>query len=507
MYCHSPHPSHVLTLHNDLQQNDCGDFTFTLPQPLHVPRTCYEVGLMDFKLFSSSPSTSETPLNIQPAEQATTVQASLFTNAASPVITSLPYIYHPKENVMQLYKSISDDLKALNYPLEFRVEFVKPGMAIFNLIVETDENEYVLLPQQVADTFGFRRRLFSKGRYNSEYIVPWTQVNGWRDLKTYDMKTATFAASDNLITMKRKCPSMVYTWYEYGDTIKQFLDRLCEGAQRIGTNITLDLTDDKITMKYEASNKNETIKLPDTIADLLHIGTKTTFTPGTYAAEDPYDTTIFSELRNGEAFVIEVFKTLEVQIPMDEPSDYSYPEVLNTINSAFTEYNFDNLHPQFVVQDGQIMMICEDYVQVKLPSGVCRYFGIPEEHYFNVAAPMPVNEAIQMAELILIELQQPHMAESKVPVDRNARELLVLIDIIENQAYGNRMVPVLDQISWDYKSAIKAARDPVVYMPLNCDVLSNVRVTLTNEILQILPFLRSHQAVLKLHFRPRCSCC
>ena len=82
------------------------------------------------------------------------------------------------------------------------------------------------------------------------------------------------------------------------------------------------------------------------------------------------------------------------------------------------------------------------------------------------------------------------------------QELLVLINIVENQIYGNRLAPVLVHSPWDFKSDLYVQKSSVAYLPLNCTDVSEIRVTLLNEKLEEI-ILNNFSVVLRLHFKPR----
>jgi len=205
--------------------------------------------------------------------------------------------------------------------------------------------------------------------------------------------------------------------------------------------------------------------------------------------------------------LFELGKFQEIKIPLYEPGAKTYVDVLNAINKSFEEWKFDESRPKFYVKDGKIYMhdMTDDIddIRVKLPDAIAKYFGFHPDTVFVDQRGFDVSSNIVNEERRLIEQTQHVNTASDMPIEYDNRQLVILLDILENQIYGEIMAPILAQIPWDLKSDIRFKDESVVYLPLNSNVLSYIRVQLTNEQLATISSLTGYTSVIKLHFRPR----
>ena len=517
MVCNLPHQNVVVTLHNDPDTQDNPDFVYTLPRPIEVPRGCYDVGLLDFRIFKpvdDSHISAPVPPQVEPTPPDPNIYHPpypFFTNAVDPTTTYTEFSYEKQTDILGLMDYMTNALSTSGYPLELRAEITDDDRAVFDFIVNTEENQYILLPEAIAEAFGFRRRVFAKGRYASEFPVSIsTTISGLNARQTYDLQTITFTNDDdNLIIFNRHCAENTVIWHDKDESIETFLSKIVNAAKALNYDVEFELSEDTCTLKFETNSKNTSkyIKLPVILCDLLHFNNKNKFGPGAHVSEWDYDKQTWANLKNKQRFIIEFGQLQEIKIPMKNPSGTSYPEVLRAINKALSELDYDDARPEFKVKDGHIIMEYEDDdIAIKLPPVISTYFNIPTSTFFVKTSRYPVRDIVREEEIKFNMLHELRSTKSRIPVEQDQRYATILIDIIENQPYGNQMVPVLDQFPWDFKSDMSYKKNSVIYLPLNCDVVSQIRVSLTNEVLQLNPSIKEYNSILRLHFRPRFCC-
>jgi len=436
----------------------------------------------------------------------------LFSNVTAPVITEKGYVYEAQADIVDLMIQMNLALKAGDYPLVIRSMFPKPDEVSFELQVKCGPNEYLLLPEDIANVFGYRRRLFGTGTYVSEYLSSPDSVNILTDRELYPMKLLTFTSQVNLIKLKRRCAEMAVTWFRAKTSFPDFLKFVSDSIKLYDYNFELAVVDNNhISLKFDSDRKDpyEYLKLPVLLMEMFGFTESAIFKPGEYKSNAPYSEDIFKDLVPNEQFMIELNKFQDVLIPMKQPTDKSYESVIRALNESFDEWNFDDSRPIFYLEDGHLYMSpnCEDEIHIQLPPAVCEYFGFPTTEIFIADRGVPVNETIRNEERDKVERQIFPAIASHMPIENDDREILVLLDIIENQIYGECMAPVLQDLQWNLNTDLRKNIDSVLYLPLNCDVVTQIRVTLTDEKLHKLTNLNKYISILKLHFRPRIGCC
>ena len=149
------------------------------------------------------------------------------------------------------------------------------------------------------------------------------------------------------------------------------------------------------------------------------------------------------------------------------------------------------------------MQVDDDTINIKLPAAIYNYFNIPVKTWMNNKSRVAVGEDVRQQEIVVEDERTYHMSISQMPIEGDDRDVLILMDILENQTYGNALSPVLAHIPWDIESDARVSIDSVLYLPLNCDVVSNIRVSLTDEKLNTISKLNGYVTILRLHFCPR----
>ena len=156
------HQSFSVTLHSDPSKDNAADFVYTLPKPLLVPRGCYDVGLLEFRCFKPSMSLQagrkERGTNEVAAVSDTAVIVPFFNTSTAPIVQNHQYIYEQQADVFAFMVHINKTLTDARFPLHAVAVFPTPGRITIELEVTCEKDYFVVLPETIAEVFGFRRR-------------------------------------------------------------------------------------------------------------------------------------------------------------------------------------------------------------------------------------------------------------------------------------------------------------------------------------------------------------
>jgi len=111
-------------------------------------------------------------------------------------------------------------------------------------------------------------------------------------------------------------------------------------------------------------------------------------------------------------------------------------------------------------------------------------------------------ELIEEEKKIKFEDTDKEMPPVVPPEPAGDQDVMILVDCIHNQMYANKMCPILQQTVWDSKSNVHIAFNPVVYMSLNSEHISQIRVHLLDQNLREIR-AKGFSTILRLHFKPR----
>ena len=516
--------SHLVTLFSD--KDYAGNFVGWLPQALKLTRGFYDVGVLDLRCYrvpspesSSSVSAPEGQCSKEKCEDETEENPvilqkpaptlpKLFPGLEEPQIDYARYVYETRNELMPFSLHISNAMKTANYPARIGFNYIDDHTAIgsFRTTIDANPEALYVLPQDIALTMGFSRRCFRPGQYNGERMVTKAKLAPLGDQRAYTLETITNTYTENLIVVKRLYKELVVLQFAHAD-VNAFLEYISTHMKERGCNVTLEaLPSKKVKLTYNPTQPGEYFAMPARLKDIFGFVNVECFKNGDYVSEFSYSKTLFSKLRQDEKIVVEMGRYQEFSVPMKEPSTLDYHHVIDDINESFTEWNYDDLRPAFKLEDGN--MFCEnisdcDFIQ--LPAKVNEFFGIPSDTKFTRLNRIFVGDKIRQIELQEQDDQtQREISISLPPQPPSAQEILILLDIVENQQYGNKTIPVVQHARWDINSDLLLHPQPVLYLPLCCEHVNCVRVTLTDAYLTPLR-LKNFVTIVRLHFKPRFS--
>ena len=449
------------------EKDQAGNFIAWLPQPLHLTRGFYDVGLLELRCFKVPSATALATVVPEKVNEGTCAaegnetkceessepaksmlltgradeEPVLFPGIAPPEIGFVQYIYKKKPTLLEMSIEFAKAMEKGSYPIRLGFTYIddKQALAGWRTLPSAVAGMYYVIPEVLALATGFTRRCFGAGEFNGERTVSIKDLERLEEDRSYNLETVTYPYTQNLISVNRLYRDLVRVRYTH-DTLTEFLTYIAERAVTVNCVVKLEmLEDERIKLTYTPGKAGEYLKLPKKLLDILGFVKTDPFTSGEYISEFPYSQPLFSKLAKKHIFVLELGRYLETLVPMEEPRKRDYQSVVATINKSFTEWNYDNLEPEFIVDDGSIFVSnVPQNVYITLPAAVCEYFGIDEDTKFTETIRVPVGDKITSIEMKEQDDQnQRENAISLPPQPASAQEVLVLLDIVTKQNFGN----------------------------------------------------------------------
>ena len=522
--------SHLVTLISEKDQ--AGNFIAWLPQPLHLARGFYDVGVLELRCFKVPSATALAPIAPVKAPEGTcsdqgenmeceespqpgtssisrilaVEEPLLFPGIAPPEIGYVQFVYRKQASLMEFSMEFAAAMDKGSYPVRLGFDYVTDDEAIANWrsLSSAPSDMYYVIPEELAYVTGFTRRFFSSGEFNGERTVTEQELKLLEDGELYSLETVKYPYKLNLISVNRRYKDLVRVRFEH-KTIDDFLKYIKERAATVNCVVQLDMLEDgRIKLTYTPAKEEDYLKMPAKLLDILGFVKTDTFTSGEYISEFSYSEEQFAKLVPVHEFVLEIGRYIETLQPMSEPSKHDYHNVVTTLNDSFIEWNYDDFEPEFVLDDGSIFVNnIPQHVYITLPAPVCEFFGIDSNTKFTHSTRIPVGEAIRSIQMK--EQDDQNQRENVItlpPQPTSAQEVLLLLDIVMNQNFANRLAPVVQHCRWDINSDLVLHAQPVLYLPLCCEHLNCIRVMLTDAYLVPLN-LQEYVTILRLHFKPR----
>ena len=367
-------------------------------------------------------------------------------------------------------------------------------------------SQYAIVPKIISNALGFRRRIFSNGTTHGENIIDKGALNQFTAKEKYTIKVVNFRDEVNVIKMNRVYTES-YTVQYRGQSTNQFLQNVCDAVNVSPEDFKLDLSiveSGNVRVTVETKDEQDQISFPDSIREVFGFTSQKVFKAGTFDSETDFDEDRLKSQPVYTRFIIEIFRLVEIPIPMHQVTDESYVSVLAGINSAFAECDFDEVRPEFLLVDGNIKATqIPDDVSITLPDAINSYFGLEGNATFTSTSSFGVKISLYKQEQIVETAERVLQIKDQFPsVKGELKDLLVQLDVIPNQVFGKRNAPILQTVQWDLKSDVVFTPKSVIYLPLLCKHLNSIRVSITNKELRELRHIK-FAAILRLHLKPR----
>ena len=504
-----PPQTYTVTVHSD--DDNAANFYVRLPKPLALGSGFYEVALQRIQIVKQSIPAGPYKVDTgsEPAEEQkrARVENKVFRNYVEPEVQYFQYLYQTKTSLLELYLHFRAQFRLKGFPVTLTPVRINDREVVTKLHVEHwDVTKYVILDPFLVSVLGFSRRTFYLGTFMGAEVVNEEALSLLNPAISYDNAVITFTSRDNVIELDNIYEEIVVLVLEQRD-FETFLQTCVTTFVELGYEVMFALLpDNKVVMRFDSVNAgDEYVILPSNLMQCFGFDGNGRFAVGTFTSDRPCDENTFMGFATGQKFQVRAGRHHTQLIAMREPSVFDYAAVLQEINNSFVRSNVDDIRPVFKIEDGKIFAeSLMEYASIRLPASVNAFFGLNEDQQFTVDTRIPVGPEINLAERrVEVENSEKNVeSDFQVNSESNSQDVLVLLDCLEGQIYGNRIVPVLDQISGDINTGLNFENRSLIYLPLLCQDVDHFRVTITNKKLQEL-FLPGYYTVLSLHFRPR----
>ncbi|CAG7816652.1 unnamed protein product, partial [Allacma fusca] len=159
----------------------------------------------------------------------------------------------------------------------------------------------------------------------------------------------------------------------------------------------------------------------------------------------------------------------------------------------------------FSYEDGEIVLNEQSSdIEITLPPTLNKYFGLPLFAQFKSNTRYPARKEIVQEEdedEFEDEVIKPPFPK---PPPGQAQRLLVFSNLVENQLFDDRCVPLLKELklSHDYNQEVEHDFNPVTYLPLHGEEQNQITLDFFDESLSPADFGETTIGA-TLHFRPK----
>ena len=138
---------------------------------------------------------------------------------------------------------------------------------------------------------------------------------------------------------------------------------------------------------------------------------------------------------------------------------------------------------------------------VQLPKAINKQLGLDEDFVFVIDYEHQSKQTNQVESFERPE-SEPEIETEVVQIERIAKQLLVTCSAVKNQYFGDRQYPILRilDLSQEYIKQTQSTFSPILYVPLESDDITQVRIRLLDEFGRLLNF-GNNPVQLTLHFR------
>ena len=135
---------------------------------------------------------------------------------------------------------------------------------------------------------------------------------------------------------------------------------------------------------------------------------------------------------------------------------------------------------------------------VKLPSSINRQLGLADDFVFTLDYKHENKQEIAFEQ----PDSEPVIEMESVQIERISKQLIVTCSAVKNQYFGECQYPVLRilNLPQEYINQTQITFSPILYVPLESDDITQVRVRLLDEFGRLLNF-GNNPVQLTLHFR------
>ena len=511
-------------------QNIPSDFLTQFPLPNgSLDRENYEVGLVDIKYLPHSTEENNTPTPTSSSQPP--AKRGRISPTPEPVVESGPFFENLELNEPEIIEIIKETTEVETFfaylattllPKKvsiLRENYMEEDSAFATIKFETlDTNQILVLPDEIAEMLGFNQRFFLPGSTSAYGKVDYSKFEAIEMNEEFNVYIHTLKPSykENLlkITTKVEYIEKFSIDFEKGhndavDLVNHIQRRFTEnrfipfeiavGLKREDGVRKLDSTS---IINFTGRNPNEQVILPEILARGLGFTTNV-FSPGEHTSTNEANSELFADIANGSELDFKFIIPYNFDIPMDEPDDRELSSIVSEINRALVRFGIpmalaasgDDIEPRMKPSD-----------TIQLPPKINQFLKLDASFVINSTRrsikQTPVPEAPE--EPVFERSDELTVAEVLNIVQVRVRPKLMLVSCsaASNQFFGNQQYPLLRvlDLSEEYIRETHSTFSPILYVPVQTDNISQVRIQLLDEYGNLLN-LGKNPVRLTLHFK------
>jgi hypothetical protein len=263
------------------------------------------------------------------------------------------------------------------------------------------------------------------------------------------------------------------------DFIKDFNEEL--GKRNYGVSFQLRVTEwGQVFVLNNTSEESVSFAMPQDLSHALGF-VKSSFDYGSHEAEHEYSQSEYSKIEAGRFFEVDLFDTKAQPVIVEEPAEYTIPELMDAINKALKPFkcklDFEVSVLKFTSnRNGQM---------VKLSPEMSQFLGIQLDQWFHTQG-MSVDA-------------NPYLVLPTI-----STFMLITSSCADDQLFGSALLPILRifPIPATHGNAVEYSFSPIQYVGLAGTEISQIRVQMIDDMFRPAPVAVQPSTVV-LHLRHR----
>lgn len=347
---------------------------------------------------------------------------------------------------------------------------------------EINQNKYLFVSPQLAEVLGFNRTQFTRGRFVASTSV--TQAS----FEEYDLN-ANFAVSvvedkyfESTMKLRQRFDSL-FGFRKLTMNFVTFFESVKTYLAQCGFRLTFSFDATKrCTLHVEGTpidHEQDYLVISRNLLECLGFNYDK-FALGTYQSAVPFDEAKFTALLQDELIFFRYAVHFDLFLILQEPASMNLIDVLHQINTTLEKQRYQDYNAVFSYTNGNLLLTGPpEHVAILLPPKIEEYFGIAAGTWFTAGVPVSTGREVldQEEEVEVIEDDAAGSAPS------HSKKLLITSNVVRGSVYGDKTVELLREVtmSEEYKKECRIEFNPVIWLPVCCKQVNQIRVNFCDE--------------------------
>ena len=493
--------------------NASGNFVTDLVPPINVDRNEYDIGLVSINYTSTLAPERPRQQEPEPKRRRIVQFAPLFPNYTAPTTTELKF-EKGTGNFMDFITRVNDLLRRKNAKIALGVLPISDktySVTIHNSI--TDPKAFAFFSEELVNALNHKRVAYYMGQYMPSELVTDTEFDKIPVDQAFKITLKTLNYVNNRIIIAHQIESnFPYRVPDFKDFKELFNDVI---KQLEKANFYCTITWDKhnratLFITGQLNKSEDYVIFPKEFSESLGFR-QTKFMKGSYLGETVFNANKLRSIQKNKYYMFRLASFYLMPIEMQEPHPVSLKNIILEVNKAIHEQSLLKT-VEFKTANSQIFVEgMSPLTEIRLPDSVEDFLGLDRKTAFLQNKTFNIRNPDLLAEEEEPETPIEAVREAQVPpissdVSRPKR-VLVLADVVDNQYYANRYIPLLRDIPYGVpmnrsNSEVIYDAESVIYLPLNRSDIGSIRVWFLDETFKEIEFGKT-ETLVTLHMKSR----